>query len=440
MTLLRATTAPGVRDPPGSGAREFLWATGIEDTFVPQARPGFRALDEYQLVGHYEHWREDLALLRELGVQAVRWGVPWYRVEAIPGVFDWSWTDRVADFLLDELGVTPIVDLMHYGCPYWLRREFASSEYPLAVAEWSRAFAARYAGRLRWYTPFNEPLVNALLCGKRGLFPPYLRGDRGYLRVLMQVVDGIRRSVAALRAEVPDAVLVHVEAAGLSRAARHDLHVLAVEEQRRGYLAYDLLTGRVDEAHPLFTWLLRNDAGLDLLGELVRHPVTLDLMGLNFYPQWSTQQLYVTRGGRLRSRSVEQDGEGFTAMIEDYWRRYQVPVMVTETSARGDLEVRSRWLAASVAAVRQLRERGIPVVGYTWFPLFTMVDWRYRYGRRPVDDYRLELGLYTLRGSLEPNAPTAGGRWEATPLVEQYRRFVADPAAAVGTLAAAPAT
>ncbi len=35
----------------------FIWASGIEHTFVPQVKPGQRALDEYQLMGHYEHWR-----------------------------------------------------------------------------------------------------------------------------------------------------------------------------------------------------------------------------------------------------------------------------------------------------------------------------------------------------------------------------------------------
>ena len=61
---------------PGPSPDEFIWATGIEDTFVPQTRPGHRALDEYALMGHYEHWREDLALARDLGLQAIRWGCP----------------------------------------------------------------------------------------------------------------------------------------------------------------------------------------------------------------------------------------------------------------------------------------------------------------------------------------------------------------------------
>src|SRR5215211_4462772 len=248
------TQNPGLSRVEGSklktlSSAEFIWASGIEDTFVPQTRPGHRALDEYELIGHYQHWREDLMLAKQLGVKALRWGVPWYRVEPAQGDFDWRWTDEVLPYMVEELGITPIIDLMHYGCPFWLRREFASEDYPRAVADYAAAFADRYKNLVRWYTPLNEPIVNSLMCGKRGLWPPYLRGDGGYIRIMLQVAKGILKTVQAIKKVDPHSIMVHVEATGLSRAARQDLQVLATEEQRRGYLCYDLLTGRVNPDH-----------------------------------------------------------------------------------------------------------------------------------------------------------------------------------------------
>lgn len=412
------------RVPLGCRPSDFIWATGIEDTFVPQVRPGHRALDEYQLMGHYEHWRGDLALAGDLGVRALRWGIPWYRVEPLQGEFDWRWTDQVIPHLVNDLGITPIIDLMHYGCPFWLRREFAAEEYPEAVAEYAAAFALRYHGLVQWYTPMNEPMITALFCGKRGLWPPYLRGDSGYVRIVLQAMRGVAATVAAIRSVDPDAVILPVEASGLSRTAREDLAPLAAEEEQRGFLTWDLLAGRVTPDHPLFPWLVRNGASVDELASLAGSGIPMDAMGLNFYPQWSTTQLYVDRRGKLSYRPVEQDGAGFETMIQSYYQRYGVPVMVTETSARGDVAVRARWLESSMAAIRRLRSRGIPVIGYTWFPLFTMIDWRYRFGRGPLEEYYLELGLYTRAAGQT--------RWQATPLVEQFRSYIADPEAAVG--------
>lgn len=414
----------------GPRPEDFIWASGVEDTFVPQTRSGHRPLDEYALMGHYAHWREDLALARQLGVRALRWGVPWYRVEPFPGEFDWRWTDEVLPYLVEDLGITPIVDLMHYGCPFWLRREFAADNYPRAVAAYAAAFARRYSRLVRWYTPLNEPLVNALMCGKRGHWPPYLRGDSGYIRIMIQLVKGIIATVEALKTIDPGALMVHVEATGLSRAAREDLEALAIEQQHRGYLAYDLLTGRVTDDHPLFAWVLHNGASPNDLDALARSPIALDVLGLNFYPQWSTRQVSLDRRGRPIYRLVERDGAGFATLIDDYHRRYGAPIMITETSAYGEPEVRAHWLTASLAAIKQLRGRGVPVHGYTWFPMFTMIDWRYRFGREPLEEYRLELGLYTL------DEGAAGSRWRATPLVEQLRGYIVSPGEAVGGLMA----
>src|SRR5258708_4513124 len=76
----------------------FLWATGIEDTFItdPHRKTG-RTLDEYELTQHYEKWREDVDLIASLGVAYARYGVPWYRIERTPGRFDFEFTDKVFD-------------------------------------------------------------------------------------------------------------------------------------------------------------------------------------------------------------------------------------------------------------------------------------------------------------------------------------------------------
>jgi hypothetical protein len=78
--------------------------------------------------------------------------------------------------------------------------------------------------------------------------------------------------------------------------------------------------------------------------------------------------------------------------------------------------------------IRDLRGEGVPVIGYTWFPLFTMVDWRYRFSDEPLENFYLELGLYKL------NRETGGKRWIETALVEQMKKYISDPKASVGDL------
>jgi hypothetical protein len=67
--------------------------------------------------------------------------------------------------------------------------------------------------------------------------------------------------------------------------------------------------------------------------------------------------------------------------------RYGKPVAITETSTNNTVEGRGKWLRESLAAIPRLRQAGIPLVGYTWWPLFDLVDWVYRAGARPVEDF-----------------------------------------------------
>ena len=418
----------------GPRLENFFWASGIEDTFVPQTRRGHRALDEYELMGHYDNWREDILLAKEVGVNSIRWGIPWYKVEPKEGEWDWSWIDEVLPFIVEECGITLIADLMHYGTPFWLEREFLHPDYPKYVSRYAKEFAKRYGSLVKYYTPLNEPLVNALWAGKRGLWPPYLKGDRGYIKLMLQIARGMIATVEEIKSVDPNAIMVQVEATGLTRADRLELNALAIEDQHRGYLCFDLLTGRVHKSHPLFPWLLRNGATIDELREFTHRAIKLDVLGLNFYPQWSTQQLYTDPKGRLAYRATEQDGSGFATMIEDYYRRYNAPVIVTETSAFGSDDLRLQWLHSSLDAIKRLRENGIPVYGYTWFPMMTMIDWRYRTSSAPMEHFYVELGMYRLKRGDDQGDPIrdANSRWIRTPLVEEFRRMKAAAEKSIG--------
>jgi beta-glucosidase/6-phospho-beta-glucosidase/beta-galactosidase len=263
----------------------------------------------------------------------------------------------------------------------------------------------------------------------KGAWPPYLHGERGYVKMAIQLAKGILATVAAIKKVQPEARMVHVEATRIYRAAQPELEALAAESRLKGFLVYDLITGRITSEHPLYSWLVASGARLRELGDISSHAITVDVMGLNFYPQWSTQEMFLDAQDNVAARAVEQDGAGFGAMLEDYYRRYGVPIFVTETSARDSEAARSAWLKRSLDMIKGLRARGVPVLGYTWFPLFTMIEWDYRWGRGPLDNHLLDLGMYTLVRDGGPR------RWRAFPIVDNFRSYISNPGASIGELA-----
>lgn len=375
------------------------FALGVEDTFIPQTRPGERALDEYDLMQHYRFWREDLRYCAEVGSDMVRWGIPWYRINPEPGVWDWSWLDGVIDEF-DELGLALVADLVHYGTPLWLENEFVNPDYPKRVAEYAAAVADRYQGRIRHYTPLNEPLLNIMYCGEFGQWPPYRTGDRGFVEVLRAISRGIVTTQSAIADVDAAADFMHVEAS-FRFTGDLDAHRATHEHLRnRAFLVQDLVMGRVGSDHPLTPYLLQNgftDDDLDWARENTAQP---DVVGINYYPQHSTERFEAgveLSGGPEDLRPRHDAGvDGLKDVITSFADRYGKPVFLTETSYTGTVEQRISWMNESVAAVEELRAEGVDVVGYTWWCITDMVEWSYRKGSGKPMDYRLEMGLWSL--------------------------------------------
>jgi beta-glucosidase len=399
------------------------WAVGIEDTFVPQAhRRTGRALDEYELVDHYARYRDDLRLVADLGVRWMRYGIPWYRVNPEPGRFDWGWTDRVLTHMVESLGIRPIVDLVHYGCPTWLDGAFLHRDYPARVAEYAGAVADRYGGLVQAYPPLNEPVVNAIFCGRNAVWPPNRRSERGYCALVLALAAGIQRSIAAIRAAAPDALVVQVEASELLRADDPALAPAVEASLVRQFLPTDLVLGRVSGRHPAAASLLAHGATDDALAALRAGAQAIDVMGVNFYPHLCASRLEPGRNG-ARRRRFYATGDDLADVLAAYWRHFDVPVMLTETSDNARIARRLRWLDESVSGVRAARAAGVPVVGYTWWPFMSHVDWRYRRGTRARDDYWCHMGLYDLRA-----APDGGLERVRTPVADRFAALVSDGA------------
>jgi beta-glucosidase/6-phospho-beta-glucosidase/beta-galactosidase len=393
----------------------FVWATGIEDTFVfePHKVTG-RILDEYELTHHYERWREDLDLMATLGVPMARYGIPWYRIQLQPNVWDWTFADRTLERLLD-LGIHPIVDLVHYGTPGWMEGSFLNPDFPKYMAEFAARVADRFRGRIWWYTPLNEARITAHYCGRIGWWPPFRNGWPGFIALLNACCRGIVETERALREVDPEIVTLHVDAMDMYETNLADLADKAAFKQALVFLPMDLISGRVNETHSLMEWLLglkMRESDLQWFADRATLP---DLIGLNMYPMFSRRE--VTRsGGEVKYVARYGNREMVKFLGRSYYERYGRPLMISETAATGNHERRIAWLYESLNGVRELRAEGVPMVGYTWWPMFALIGWAYRQQRGPLADYIVPMGLWDLVGE--------DLRRVETPVVEAYRRVV----------------
>src|SRR2546423_7852851 len=163
---------------------KFVWGAGVECSFLPNLK-----VDQFEWSQHERFWRDDLRRAKdELGITDLRYALPWHKLEIEPGKFDWTYADeRLAEF--EKLGIEPLLDIMHFGTPLWLKQAVGDPEFPESLERFTHALVNRYRGSVKVWCPFNEPLVSALFSGDFGFWPPHSRKWHRDIPVLSRLVQ-----------------------------------------------------------------------------------------------------------------------------------------------------------------------------------------------------------------------------------------------------------
>ncbi|HYN85020.1 MAG TPA: family 1 glycosylhydrolase [Pyrinomonadaceae bacterium] len=393
-------------------ARPEVWA-GAECTVN---RVGEDYFDQLALGGH-DARLADLDLLASLKVTAVRYPVLWERT-APRGVerADFTWADeRLAR--LRELNLRPVVGLVHHGSGP-LETNLLDAAFAEKLARYARAVARRYP----WvadYTPVNEPLTTARFSALYGHWYPHARDPRPFARALVNQCRAVVLSMRAVREVNPEARLVQTEDLGKTYSTPQLAYQAEFENERR-WLTCDLLTGRVTRAHALWDYLTKScGVAADDLLWFADNPCPPDIVGINHY---LTSERFLdhrrarypahTHGGNGRDayadvEAVRVCAEGLSGprvLLREAWKRYGLPVAVTEVHLGCTREEQMRWLKEVWDAACALREEeGADVRAVTVWSAFGSHDWHNLLTRA---EGRYEPGVFDVRGAGAPR-PTA---------------------------------
>jgi beta-glucosidase/6-phospho-beta-glucosidase/beta-galactosidase len=345
--------------------RSFTFCTGIENSAPAITGPDGkrRRVDQMIASGHDKRWRDDFRLVRELGLHCLRYGPPYYRTHVAPGRYDWSFTDETFAEL-QRLGITPIADLCHFSLPDWLDN-FQNPDFPRYFAEYAEAFARRYPW-IWLYTPVNEMLINAEYSALRGYWNEQLCSDQAFVTALLNSVEAnVRASEAILR--VCDARFVQSE----STRYYHPLNPESVKRTAHlndtRFLSLDLNYSHSPSARML-AYLLRNGMTLERFDFFMNRTIRpYCIMGTDYY---ETSEMVVRPDGSTKRSNIL----GYYGLALQYYHRYRLPVMHTETNQFQPLNA-AYWLERQWANVLRLRQEGYPVIGFTWYSLTDQVDW-----------------------------------------------------------------
>jgi len=367
-------------------------------------RVGNRLRDQLRESGHHDRI-EDLDLFARLGLTAIRYPLLWERIAPdSPDSFDWAWSDaRIAR--LRRLNIRPIAGLVHHGSGP-LYTDLLADSFAPGLAAFARAVAERYPWIEAW-TPVNEPVTTARFSALYGLWHPHHRDERSFWRALLNQIDGVRLAMAEIRRVNPAAKLIQTEDLGRTYATSAVRDQAAFDNVRR-WMGWDLLCGRVVPGHPL--WRRLCGFGLeDRLRRIADAPCPPDVIGVNHYltsdrfldhrVQRYPAHLCGGNAGRRFAdteavRVLDPPPPGLRGVLREAWRRYRLPIAITEVHNGCTREEQMRWMADAWAAAQQLRDEGIDVRAVTAWSLLGSSGWN----SLLTEQGQYETGIFDVRG------------------------------------------
>src|SRR5690242_14723112 len=233
--------------------RKFIFATGIENS-CPTINNGKTRMDELEKCGHYTHWKKDFELVKELGINFLRYGPPIHKTFLGQNRYDWSLADESFNEIRKK-EIIPIVDLCHFGVPDWIGN-FQNPEFPDLFAGYARDFARRFPW-IQLYTPVNEMYINALFSAYYGWWNEQLTTDRSFVTALKHTVRANILAMKAILEVRPDAIFIQSESSEYFHAENPKAIKPAELMNARRFLSLDLNYGiRVDSE--MYEYLMDN--------------------------------------------------------------------------------------------------------------------------------------------------------------------------------------
>lgn len=313
---------------------------------------------------HLQQYPDDIAHAYGMGIATLRVGVPWHRIEAVKGKYDWAWFDSYM-IELHLNNIEPILDPLHHiSFPDWLVGGFSNNDFADQYSKFFFLLMARYP-HVSKYTIINEPLVTCLFTGKYGIWYPFEEGDHNFLRQLRVVARVIYVLANALQANGKqhywaDSCESHINRDGSPHPG-----------QKHRFLLLDILMGRMTHKHSLWEYVRQVFPEIDLR-DYSKRPMFITAMGLDYYPH---SEFEYVDGHRVHNANPR----GFASVAFEYAMRYRCNVWLGETNIRGEIFDRIKWFnlmyLQSEILQKLLKPYGHSVLAFCWYPLLDTTDW-----------------------------------------------------------------
>ncbi len=370
------------------GIENCDWAQSAQKRLVPECG---KACD------HYNRFREDFDIAKELGHTAHRFSIEWARIEPEEGVFDSGAIAHYRDVLmaLRERNLEPLVTLWHWTLPTWLSETggIERKDFPTLFARYCAHVVTQTSDLATHYATLNEPYSTIINGWVRGTFPPFHRFPPISFAHLPSDTALSKYAVNDWLGVIKFYTLAHV------LADAHNTAYHAIKTIAPGVEVSIAFQVHVFKGHTLlqklrakfYTWNMNHR----FLRRVYRQ---CDTIGLNYY-------FYTDLGDTTIHDKTDMGWDSRPEGIYDALmtlKRYGRPVIVTECGCADARDAfRADYIRATVKGIGRAIHDGVVVRGFMYWSLLDNYEWAHGFDKRFG---LVEINYDTLERIVRPSA------------------------------------
>lgn len=372
---------------------------------------------------HYHRFREDVAIMKELGLKSYRFSVSWSRVIPAKGKINPKGIEFYVNLVkeLRSADIEPLCTIYHWDLPLWVHNEggWKNPEIIALFRDYTKVVVDTLSAYVTYWGTFNEPQCFIPLGYEIGYHAPFLKEPEDAVKQMvrhMLLAHGEAVKVIRKSAKTPPKI-------GIAMAVSAYVPLNETQEgiANGEHLTFEGPRGMTYNgiyADPIFLKKAPEYMADTLSTEdLERIAQPLDYLGINVY-----QPMNHGLPGKENEPGPDAEYTSIGYLIDErcmYWsirlfhERYHVPIMVTENGVPDNVaedgspidNIRADFLRRYLGSMKRALGEGYPVIGYQLWSLMDNFEWAMGYGPR--------LGIVHIDYETQKRTVKESGRYYA---------------------------
>lgn len=303
---------------------------------------------------HFNRYREDFDLAKQLNLNSLRFSIEWSRIEPIEGEFNQEAINHYHEYI-DELrkrNLEPFMTIWHWSLPVWFEEKggFTKRKNIKYFTRFVEKLGQEYKEKITYWITLNEPRIYVSESFLNGRWPPQKHSILTYYFTLMNLRESHRKAYCIIKKYCPDSIV-------------------GIAENVASYTSGMGLINRL--TRKLFAWYeLRVIRGYNKY---------LDFIGLNYYFHRHIHNFNVTKIAENTDKVSDLGWDMYPQGIHSplvKLKDFKKPVIITENGLADQKDIHREWfITETLKSVKRAIDDGVDVKGYLHWSLTDNFEW-----------------------------------------------------------------